>query len=362
MKRRARAKQPPPRRDLRRLGVRLFVAVVALVALAFAARSLFQKTPPPADEVGLGGDGAALEGETSMKTKNGLVWLRYPSGYSATALDDATIEIDDEFLSLTIGGVKNPYTEDASILAEQMLKTLRRKLGAEGAVFGDATKKPATCLGKYPGVETEESVEAPGARTTHLHGCFFVHDHTAVLITWLVPDAEKKREQRALDRIFASIELHELVVPNWDEAVATTLPNGLLVAHHPRIYTTTIRDDRTVVLRGPDRSNLTFTARSLGQTPPAELEAEWWASVALSNDGLTYREEVHRTGTCFGKHRGTEAVGKTLLGQSVVHEVRSCYFVADGKAYATSFAFPVGQRESAEALQKIVDAMEIAAP
>lgn len=345
----------------RRVIVRALVAAFGIAAIAYAVRSVVHAPP---EAVHVGPDASEPEppnDDPEITTRNGLVSARYPHGFTATSLDNATIELDDESMSLTIGAVANPVTEDPGDLAERDLKILRAKLASEGATFDGQSKKPGTCLGRYPGVETLETVNVPGARPTELHGCFFVQMHVAGFITYLVPTAERKREQHALDRILASVALHPLVVPTWDDKlVATRLPNGLLVVHHPSFYAVKIEDDHTIGLHAPDRTDLAFSATKLGHAQTAQdVEAAWWTTVAKSSPGLTYRELSRGSGTCFGNHAGTATRGNVLSGDLPVFEVRSCFFVDRGRAYGTSLSFPVNQDGAAKALERILEATEI---
>ncbi|CAN5274685.1 hypothetical protein BH09MYX1_BH09MYX1_02560 [soil metagenome] len=185
--------------------MRVLVAIGAIAAVAFAVRSLFHQTD--GGGVADAGDVVAANDDPKIATKNGLISVRYPSTFTATTLDDATVELDDENVSLTVGALGNRTNEDASSLAERDLKLLREKLGRDGATFSEASQKPFRCLGKYEGVQTEETLTMEGARPTLLRGCFFVHDHVAGFITYLVPQAERAREQPAIARILASIEV-----------------------------------------------------------------------------------------------------------------------------------------------------------
>lgn len=345
----------------RRVIVRALVAAFGVAAIAYAVRSAVH-APPASVHVGPETSAAPPPNDDpEITTRNGLISVRYPHGFTATPLDNATIELDDEALSLTVGAVMNPMTEDPTELAERDLKILRAKLASEGATFSDASHKPGNCLDKYPGVETEEKVSVPGARPTELRGCFFVLAHVAGFITYLVPTAERKREQSVLDRILSSVTLHPLAVPNWDGGtIATRLPNGLLVVHHPSFYAVKIEDDHTIALHAPDRTDLAFSATKIGATrTETEVAAAWWASVAKSTDGLTYREVSRGPGTCFGKHAGTAARGSVVQGALPVFEVHSCFFVDRGRAYGTSVSFPVGQSGAVAALDRILESTEI---
>jgi hypothetical protein len=359
-KKRARRSKPAPSPARARLVTRLVVAAAALGVLGWFARGLFAKKPVAEDAVV---DAAAVEDDPTLTTKNGLVSVRYPSGYTPTQLDDATIELDDEFLSLTIGAVYHPAIEEPGALADRILGLLRAKLGAEGATFDERSRKPAQCLGKYPGVETDEIVNAPGAMATHLRGCFFVHEHRAISVTWLLPDEKAAREKRALDRILGSVELHEPVVPKWDEATTTTLPNGLITTHHPALYAVKIKDEQTLTLRAPDRSSITFSARALTKTlDAAAAERAFWESVKAAPDGVQYREDERSPGDCFAKQRGTVVKGVLLADGLPAFTVRSCFFVLGPRAFAMTLTTPVGDPTAAAAAERVLAATEINAP
>lgn len=351
------------RSERQRSIVRALVALGGIAAIAYAVRSVFHAPP---QSVHVGPETTTPEppnDDPEITTRNGLISVRYPHGFTATPLDNATLELDDEALSLTIGAVMNPMTEDPSELAERDLKILRTKLAGEGATFEGRSKKQGLCLHKFPGIETEETVSVPGARPTELHGCFFVSAHVAGFITYLVPTAERKREQPALDRILASVTIHPLAVPNWDGGlVATRLPNGLLVVHHPSFYAVKIEDDHTIGLHAPDRTDLAFSATKIGATRTEnDVETAWWASVAKTTEGLVYREASRGPSTCFGNHPGTAGRGTVVRGELPVFELRSCFFVERGRAYGTSLSFPVGQDGAERALERIVGATEIVA-
>lgn len=351
---------PPPRRDRARLVTRLFVAVAALGVLAWVGHRLLR--PPEPDGAAVT-DAATVDDSPTLTTTNGLVSVRYPSGYSPTHLDDSTVELDDEFLSLTIGAVEHPYTEDANALADQLLGVLRAKLGAEGATFDEQTRKPASCIGKYAGIETDESVHAAGSLPTHLHGCFFVVQHRAISITWLVPDEKLAREKHAIDHILGSFALHDAVVPNWDDEVTTLLPNGLVTARHPALYAVKIKDAQTMTLRAPDRGSITFSARALGRDADgASVERAFWESAKSAPPGLTYREDERAPGPCFAKQTGT-VVHAVLLAQGLpAFTVRSCFFVLGQRAYAMTLSTPVGDPSAAAAAERVLAATEINAP
>ena len=295
----------------------------------------------------------------TITTRNGLISVRYGDAFTARALDDSTLGFLSGTQNVTVAAVQNPYVEDPALLRDGYLKVLRTQYSANGVTLSAPVVTADSCAGRSPASRSEEVAIEDGQRVV-LVGCSFVKDHVGVIVAYLVSEQGRAELEPEVLRMLSSIELHPLARPDWKAPLeATPAPGGLIVAHHPGFYAASATGATSLTLRGPDRSTIVLFATSAN----AQLvEAAWWDGIASPGNHLTYREERRGPGSCFGGHRGTEAVGVRSIESTPAFDVHSCFFIEGGRAFGMSIEVPVGAKDVAQDATRVVEATELAAP
>jgi hypothetical protein len=184
----------------------IFVAVPVAVGVVLGIRRGVEKS---------GATAASLRTaplSESFSTPNHLLTAHYPAEFAAKTLDDSTLIVSRNFGGgedevVTLAAVKNPITNDPHELARILLGLVDKNVAAKGGTSTKTGERPATCLGKYPGVETEGTFSLPTSAPYESKACFFLRDDRGYEVRYDLPRSRASEEAPVLDRIIEATEL-----------------------------------------------------------------------------------------------------------------------------------------------------------
>jgi hypothetical protein len=149
----------------------------------------------------------------SYSTTNKLITIHYPPDFAAKSVDDSTVIItrnlgggDTELV--TFGAVLNAITNDPHELGRILLTDLGKQVKASGGSYTKNSEKPASCLGKFPGVETEATYILPPASAYLSKACFWIDGTNGYELRYEVPKTRAATEGPFLESIEAAMDFN----------------------------------------------------------------------------------------------------------------------------------------------------------
>jgi hypothetical protein len=149
----------------------------------------------------------------AYSTTNKLVTIHYPADFAAKSVDGSTVVVsrnlgggDTELV--TFGAVENAITDDPHELGRILLNSLTKSVKASGGTYTKNSERPAMCLGKYSGVETEATYLLPPAAPYESKACFWVDGTTGYEIRYEVPKSRLSTEGPLLESIESGADFH----------------------------------------------------------------------------------------------------------------------------------------------------------
>jgi hypothetical protein len=195
-------------------------------------------TRPPAEEL-----------TKSFSTANHLITIHYPADFTATPLDVDTVKVARSLPSgvesLRFRSITDAVSTDPQTLADDFRKLADAEYQRRGIMYTHDGRHPAQCLGKYDGVQLDETVSAQSSGPVAQMWCFFAYQGTAFVASYNVPKSLLASDAALLDRIQQAT----------DVTVSVTSP----IVASPTVTAPTVTPPTTVVPSADvDGANLTM--------------------------------------------------------------------------------------------------------
>jgi len=149
----------------------------------------------------------------SYVTKNGLLTAHYPADFAASTPDAGTIVLTrnldaSEADVITLGAVRSPVTNDVHEFARILhAATEKNVLAQGGSSYAWEDQRPASCLGKYPGLEVEVSYRLPPAGVFVSYSCFFLMKGRGYELRYDVPQGRASTDAVLARRVLDATEI-----------------------------------------------------------------------------------------------------------------------------------------------------------
>jgi hypothetical protein len=148
----------------------------------------------------------------SYATTNKLLTIHYPPDFAVKTLDGSTLIVTRNFGGgedevVTFGALVSPITDDAHELGRILLASLSKNVASKGGTFTKNSEHPATCLGKYPGVEVVATFVLPPVAPYVSKSCFFMNATHGYEVRYDVPKSRIATEVPLLESIENATEL-----------------------------------------------------------------------------------------------------------------------------------------------------------
>jgi hypothetical protein len=170
-------------------------------------------TPPPTEEL-----------TESFSTTNHLITIHYPADFTATPLDVDAVKLVrlPSAESLRFKSITDAASTDPQTLADDFRKRADAEYARRGITYTHDGRHPARCLGKYDGVQLDETVTAQGSAPVAEVWCFFSDQGTAFLTSYIVPKSLVARDTPLLERIQQATEVTVPVASHVPPPTVTT--------------------------------------------------------------------------------------------------------------------------------------------
>jgi hypothetical protein len=164
----------------------------------------------------------------SFSTTNHLIKIHYPADFTVTPLDVDTVKLARSLPSgvesLRFKSITDAVSTDPQTLADDFRKRADAEYGRRGITYTHDGRHPARCLGKYDGVQLDETVTAQGSGPVAQAWCFFAYQGTAFVVSYNVPRSLLASDAPLLDRIQQATEVTVPVVSPTVTAATSTAP------------------------------------------------------------------------------------------------------------------------------------------
>jgi hypothetical protein len=170
------------------------LSFLAILAIALVACERGSK--------GSGATGAVPAMTASLPSKNGLITVHYPDGFTASAVGASSIVVSrDPSAGIDEAVAFIPIEKPVSSDLQEFARVVGGPLVKDLPDYVEVSSLPASCAGK-PGIETTGTWRAEKGTLRYLRkGCFFIDNGHGYSIAYMLPSTRAAEEEPTLRAI-----------------------------------------------------------------------------------------------------------------------------------------------------------------
>jgi hypothetical protein len=148
----------------------------------------------------------------SYKMQNGRLTAHYPADFAAQSMDDATLLVTHTFATgdyegIALVGVPHPISKDTREFARVVLGAMDTKKKSLTTTFSETDRRPAQCMGRYPGLEVDTTYTLKTGTQYVERSCVFVRGDVGYVTRVYVPTRLEARDGALLDKMVLATEM-----------------------------------------------------------------------------------------------------------------------------------------------------------